>query len=262
MNKWDTRFLELAKQVGSWSKDPSTQAGAVIVDQRNRIVSVGFNGFPAGIADDERLNNREDKYPLVIHAEMNAQLFAKQDLEGCTVYTYPLPPCSRCASVLVQVDIARVVFPGGPIPSRWVVDLDRAHSLFTEANIIVDLIPDIVMDKIEWVEDDPWNRGKSISEWIKESHKISVEHGFNTKSFPEAIALIHSELSEALEAHRKEGFAVKEIKGKLEGVVSELADAVIRICDTSGRFGLDLEEAMKRKQSYNKTRPYKHGKSY
>ena len=57
--KWDNRFIDLAKLVGSWSKDPSTQVGAVIVDQKNRIVSVGYNGFPQKISDNDRLNDRD-----------------------------------------------------------------------------------------------------------------------------------------------------------------------------------------------------------
>ena len=54
LTKWDNRFLELAKLIGSWSKDPSTQVGAVIVDNNNRILSIGFKGFPKGVEDSEK----------------------------------------------------------------------------------------------------------------------------------------------------------------------------------------------------------------
>ncbi|NJK88105.1 MAG: CMP deaminase, partial [Myxococcales bacterium] len=71
--KWDLRFIELAKHVASWSKDPSTQCGCVIVDSSRRILSTGYNGFPAGVTDVyERLHDREVKYRLVAHSEVNA----------------------------------------------------------------------------------------------------------------------------------------------------------------------------------------------
>ena len=70
MNKWQRRFFDLARLVATWSKDPSSQVGAVIVDDKKRIVSVGFNGLPMGVEDtDERLNVRELKYELIVHAE-------------------------------------------------------------------------------------------------------------------------------------------------------------------------------------------------
>ena len=79
--KWDIRFMELAKHISSWSKDPSTKTGAVITDTRNRIVSMGFNGYPQNVPDTD-LHIRETKYAKVIHAEMNAILFAHRPLEG------------------------------------------------------------------------------------------------------------------------------------------------------------------------------------
>ena len=108
--EWDSRFLDLAALVASWSKDPSTQVGCVIVDPYNRVVSTGFNGLPRGIKDTAaRLENRATKYDLVIHAEENALLFARQSFEGCTAYVYPILPCSRCAAKLIQAGIKRVV---------------------------------------------------------------------------------------------------------------------------------------------------------
>ena len=68
VNKWDFRFLDMAKLVASWSKDPSTQTGAVIVAPRKNIIGVGFNGFPRGMYDSpERLNDRPEKYSRTIH---------------------------------------------------------------------------------------------------------------------------------------------------------------------------------------------------
>ena len=140
MTKWDTRFMDVAKLVASWSKDPSTQTGAVIVDPRNRLVSVGFNGFPQGIADTpERLNDRETKYAIIIHCERNAVLLAGRSVEGCTLYTYPFGSCTVCASMMIQAGIKRVVFPPCPVDKldRWGPDLIRAENLYREAGVEV-----------------------------------------------------------------------------------------------------------------------------
>lgn len=108
LNKWDKRFLYLAKHVSTWSKDPSTGIGAVITNNKNRIISIGFNGYPRGVPD-EGMDNREEKYLKVIHAEENALLFAQRDLCNCTIYVYPLLPCSNCMAKIIQVGITKVV---------------------------------------------------------------------------------------------------------------------------------------------------------
>ncbi len=134
MSKWDNRFLSLAKTVASWSKDPSTGVGAVIVDKDNRIVSLGFNGFPRGVKDDDRLNDREKKYEITVHAELNAILFARTPVDGCTIYTYPLPPCSRCASTIIQSGIVRSVAPVIDEP-RWIESCKLGQSILEEAGV-------------------------------------------------------------------------------------------------------------------------------
>lgn len=140
-SKWDIRFLDLAKLVSSWSKDPSTQVGAVIVDSKNRIVSVGFNGFPQKIKDDTRLECRESKYNTIVHAECNAIMFANKSLEGCTLYTYPFQPCSNCAGMIIQSGITRVVtLKLKEEYDRWKTNFQMAKDLFQEANISVDYI--------------------------------------------------------------------------------------------------------------------------
>ena len=74
--KWDKRWIGVAEHIARFSKDPSTQVGAVIVDGMNRLVSIGYNGFPRGVADDdERYNNRKTKLKLIVHAEANAISF-------------------------------------------------------------------------------------------------------------------------------------------------------------------------------------------
>jgi len=134
---WDIRFLDLAKLIGSWSKDPSTQVGAVIVDDNHRIISVGYNGFPKGIEDNERLQDRETKYKIIVHGEINAILFANKSLKGCTLYTVPFEPCPRCAGLIIQSGIKRVVSPKNKI-TRWEEDFKITRELFQEANIVMD----------------------------------------------------------------------------------------------------------------------------
>jgi len=136
--KWDKRFLDLAKLCGSWSKDPSTQVGAVIVDDNNRIVSIGFNGFPQGVDDsEERLVDREIKYDIIVHAEANALMFANKSVEGCTLYTWPFQPCSRCAGLIIQSGIKRVVSVVHD-DERWKKNFTTARQLFKEAGIILE----------------------------------------------------------------------------------------------------------------------------
>jgi dCMP deaminase len=107
---WDKRLIDMAALVGGWSKDPNTQVGAVISDTRHRVLSVGFNGFPRGIADDARLHNQTVKLAIVIHAEENAILNAHCSLEGAVLHTTHAP-CARCAAKIIQVGIVRVVMP-------------------------------------------------------------------------------------------------------------------------------------------------------
>lgn len=138
--KWDKRFLELAKLCGSWSKDPSTQVGAVIVDDNNRIVSVGYNGFPKGVEDsEERLLDREQKYDIIVHAEANALMFANKSVEGCTLYTWPFQPCSRCAGLIIQSGITRVVSVIQK-DKRWEKNFFIARKLFEESGLTLKLI--------------------------------------------------------------------------------------------------------------------------
>lgn len=140
-NKWDIRFLDMAKLVSSWSKDPSTKVGAVIVDKNNRIVSVGFNGFPRKIVDNSRLKNRESKYNRIVHAECNAIMFSNRSLEGCTLYTYPFQPCSNCASMIIQSGIERVVtIPLTIEHDRWKENFALAQDLFLESETKMDFI--------------------------------------------------------------------------------------------------------------------------
>jgi dCMP deaminase len=136
-HKWERRFLELAQLVSTWSKDPSTQVGAVLVGPDKRVLSVGFNGFPASVPDEpEDYAERATKYARIVHAEMNALLFAPPHLiRGSTLYTYPFGSCSRCAAMLVQAGVEEFVSPYCPpaLQERWQQELDTAHALIEDA---------------------------------------------------------------------------------------------------------------------------------
>jgi len=139
-NKWHFRFLELSKLVSTWSKDPSTQTGAVIVDSNKRIISVGYNGLPSRVSDSsDILNNRDIKYQSIIHCEINALLFSKTSLDGCTLYTYPFQSCSNCASQVIQAGITKHVFPkiskDTDLFLRWKDKFDLSNRLFSEAGV-------------------------------------------------------------------------------------------------------------------------------
>lgn len=139
--KWNVRFLELAEFISQWSKDPSTQVGAVIVDKNRRIISTGYNGFAAGVKDTkERLHNREIKYPIILHAEENAMSFAKQNLEGCSLYVSGLPPCAHCASLIAQSGIKKVYAWDRPISDRWVDSIKLTKQIFKEAGVKLTLV--------------------------------------------------------------------------------------------------------------------------
>lgn len=122
-SKWDIRYLEMCTLVASWSKDPSSQFGAVLVDDRNVVCSMGFNGFAKGFNDtEERWNDRPFKYAHVIHAEENCLLHAPANLTGYTLYVNG-PPCSSCMSKIAQKGVSTVVFyePSEDYLSRWSV---------------------------------------------------------------------------------------------------------------------------------------------
>ncbi len=139
MNKWDQRYLALAKEVSTWSKDPSTQVGAVTVGSKKEVLSQGFNGFPRGINDsDERYNNRDIKYKLVVHAEMNAiynATYSGTSLDGATLYVYGLPICSECAKGIIQVGIKKVVVEKSKELDNWNESVQLSQKMFDEAGV-------------------------------------------------------------------------------------------------------------------------------
>lgn len=111
---WDEYFMGLAHLSALRSKDPNTQVGAAIVDENHRVVSVGYNGFPTGVSDDEFPWNREgdvltSKYAFVVHAELNAILNSQRSVRGCTIYV-SLFPCNECAKAIIQSGIKKIVY--------------------------------------------------------------------------------------------------------------------------------------------------------
>ena len=139
MSKWSERFMHLAEHVATWSKDPSTQVGCVIVDKQNRVVSLGFNGFPRGIKDlVNRYENKETKYLFVAHAERNALDNAPLSVEGCTLYS-PLLPCNECAKSIIQKGITKVV-SYEPTEDRPYLRWDITKQMFLEAGVQLYLI--------------------------------------------------------------------------------------------------------------------------
>ena len=113
---WDEYFMGVAMLAARRSKDPSTQVGACIVDDDNRILSTGYNGFPAGCSDEEYpwaregANANDTKYPYVVHAELNAILNNRgKNLTGARIYV-ALFPCNECAKAIIQSGIREVVY--------------------------------------------------------------------------------------------------------------------------------------------------------
>jgi dCMP deaminase len=138
--KWDERFLRLAEHISTWSKDPSTAVGSCIVRPDRTIASLGFNGLPRLVDDShDRLYDREKKYPMTIHAELNAILNAKEPLAGFTIYIFPFHPCAPCAAAIIQSGITRVVAPVSDNP-RWTASFELARMMFSEAGVAVDLV--------------------------------------------------------------------------------------------------------------------------
>lgn len=138
--KWDRRFLDMAKLVAGWSKDPSTQTGAVFVAPDKHVISVGYNGFPRRLNDtQERYEDRPTKYSMIVHCEMNAMMAAKESLVGSTLYTWSFLSCDRCCVHMIQAGIARAVAPKLPkhLEERWGEAVAKTKAMFEEAGVEV-----------------------------------------------------------------------------------------------------------------------------
>lgn len=140
LDKWDHRFLHIAKEVSTWSKDPGTCVGAVLVKDK-RIIATGYNGFPQLIEDScERYIDRELKLAYTVHAEVNAILNAARNgskTNGSTLYV-TFSPCVSCSTGVIQAGVSRVVCPDLRLaPPRWEESFRMGQNLLKEAGIEV-----------------------------------------------------------------------------------------------------------------------------
>lgn len=141
LNHWDERFIRIAYEVASWSKDPGTKVGAVLVTDR-RIIATGYNGFPQNISDSfERYEDRETKLSYTVHAEVNAILNAAKNgarTDSSTLYV-TFPPCVRCSTAVIQAGVTHVVRPDlSTAPERWRKSFHEGRNLLLEAGVKVD----------------------------------------------------------------------------------------------------------------------------
>ena len=138
---WDRRYMELAEHIAQWSKDPNRKVGAVVT-RDNYVIGIGFNGFPRGVKDSRaRLNDKELKNLIMVHAEINALSHAGG--EGDTIYVWPLLPCTVCLGVIIQAGVKRVVTMPLRQDSKWNQGL--VLELAEEA--------DVAIDTLEWDDD-------------------------------------------------------------------------------------------------------------
>lgn len=147
--KWDRHFISLALENARMPKDPATQAGAVIVGPDREVRSMGYNGLPRGIADTpQRLQDKDLKRSLIVHAEMNAILNAARigvSTRGCTLYlaltdetgqVWGGAPCTRCTVEIIQAGITQVVAkPFKNQTSYWTDSVEQARALLQEAQV-------------------------------------------------------------------------------------------------------------------------------
>lgn len=145
---WNIFFMQQAQLMSTRSKDPSTKVGCIIVSPQRVVVSEGYNGFPRGIADTpERLNDRTQKYPRVVHGEANAVINAGRNgtkIEDGILFV-TAPPCPNCAKMIVQAGIREVLYidldaSKKSIPG-WRDELDISFDMFDEAGIPYKTIP-------------------------------------------------------------------------------------------------------------------------
>lgn len=143
--KWDLRFLELAHHVATWSRDPSTKVGAVVVDDFQTVKGMGYNGFPRGVNDTPaRYDDRETKYKFIVHAEVTALINANSSVRGCTLYVWPtlmIPPsCPECCKSIIQHGIRRIVCYDVPTTGRWQDMAPISQTMLSEAGVTISTI--------------------------------------------------------------------------------------------------------------------------
>jgi dCMP deaminase len=138
LTHWDKRFLRIAEEIRSWSKDPGTKVGCVLVKER-RILASGYNGFPSTLSDSlELYEDRDYKLAVTVHAEANAIMNAAKNgakTESCTAYV-TFPPCSQCAASLIQAGVEKVVCPDPALaPERWRASFKLANDMLYTSDV-------------------------------------------------------------------------------------------------------------------------------
>jgi len=136
-DKWRKRFNKLAREVSLWSEDNSTQVGAVIVNDENDILSMGWNGLPRGVELTEERLERPTKYLFFEHAERNAIYNATRNGVSLkdTVLVVSFYPCSDCARAIIQAGIKTVYFNGIIQSDVWNVSNKASADMFREAGV-------------------------------------------------------------------------------------------------------------------------------
>jgi dCMP deaminase len=140
--EFDTWALDLCELVARRSRDPACKVGAVIVRPDKTIASIGYNGFPRGVLDAvERYETREQKLMMVVHAEVNAIVTAREPLHGYTLYVSPMMPCAHCAGVIIQSGMRRVIarMDKNPEDSKWARSYAVTRTMFEEAEVRLEL---------------------------------------------------------------------------------------------------------------------------
>ncbi|HEY7822706.1 MAG TPA: deaminase [Acidimicrobiia bacterium] len=146
MGKWHVRFLELAAHVAQWSKDPSTKVGCVLVDEQRRVVGMGYNGFPRGVADGkDRYEDRSIKYPMVVHAEANAVLNAVGSTRGTVAYVTH-HPCADCMGLLIQAGVRAIITnrPDEGLAERFCDSFKITRTMSAESGVCITFLEDLL----------------------------------------------------------------------------------------------------------------------
>lgn len=152
-DKWDRRYFSLAKRISSWSKDPKAKVGAVLLNRQGWPIALGYNGFPAGVEDNvDKLEDGRLKNQMVVHAEQNTLLCSGSRARQGSLYVYGKPVCPRCAVLIIQAGLRRVLGiqpdpknnPGSDTHRDGVISLE----MFKEAGVeFIPLNPRILKSK-------------------------------------------------------------------------------------------------------------------
>jgi dCMP deaminase len=259
--------MQLALLASTWSKDRKSKVGAVVVDWRNVVVSIGWNGFPREIDDDvDQRHERPEKYYWTEHAERNAIYNAAavgSSLSGCTMYA-TWTPCADCARAIIQADIRIVVCPRPKQSttesiSPWNESFLRSSLMLKEAGvamIYLDELPEVAAGS------DPYH---SLNELADTFWNAAVEKGWRNPppGYGEMLINLVGEVSELWESYRRDTLH-KECDKYDQGCLltqeeEEVADIIIRALDFAKERNIDLAKAVKRKHEFNQTREHRHG---